>query len=397
MSKKKTHEEFAQEVESKFPGQFILLSRYDGRLKKIKVKCAKCGREWEVNAKELLNNSGCSACNNHNKISYDEFLNKFSQKNNKSIKIIGTYTNNSIPIKVKCLDCGFIWETKPQNLLSNRGCPRCGKNLKKTTSEFINEINIKFPEKFDVLGEYVSCKEPIQLKCKKCGHVWNALPNSILNGNGCPNCNLERLKNPVLKRTQEQFVADIKKSLNGAVDVIGEYKSALERVKVKCNQCGYIWDTKAQSLLYGHGCPKCALKKTTSKLQDKVSNYLESWGVFDVLHEKDCSLRCYNPLTGLLLPFDNEVDVAGKKLLIEVHGQQHYQITFFSKKDAIKKNTTPDQILKYQQWKDEYKKEYAIQNGYEYLEIPYWAEKDESYIDLINDKLIEIEKQKGDN
>ena len=311
--------------------------------------------------------------------------------------MVGTYINNHTPIKMECLDCGFTWETKPQSLLGGHGCPKCGKSLKKTTKEFINEVNIKFPDKFDILGEYVSSIIPIQLKCKKCGHVWSASPNGILCGNGCPSCNLERLKHPILKRTQDQFVSDVREALGDTIDVIGEYKAALERVQVGCKKCGYTWETKAQSLLHGHGCPKCALKKTTSKLQDKVNEYLEGWGVFNVLHEKDCSIKCYNPLTGLLLPFDNEVDVNGIKLLIEVNGQQHYQITFFSKQDAIKKNTTPDKILEYQQWKDKYKKEYAIQNGYEYLEIPYWAEKDEAYIDLINDKLKEIEKQKGNN
>ena len=149
MSRKKTHEEFELEIETKFPGKFILLSRYNGRLEKIKVKCAVCGREWYVKAKELLNGSGCASCNNSNKISYEEFLRKLKQNNNKNIMVVGDYINNSTPIKTKCLDCGFIWETMPQNLLCGYGCPRCGKNLNKTTNEFVGEINDKFPEKFD--------------------------------------------------------------------------------------------------------------------------------------------------------------------------------------------------------------------------------------------------------
>ena len=88
------------------------------------------------------------------------------------------------------------------------------------------------------------------------------------------------------------------------------------------------------------------------------------------------------------MPFDNEL--VELKLIIEVHGQQHYEITGFTKLTAEHYGTTEDEELEYQKWKDKYKKDCALDNGYSYLEIPYWTEKDESYKTLIDNKISEI-------
>ena len=54
------------------------------------------------------------------------------------------------------------------------------------------------------------------------------------------------------------------------------------------------------------------------------------------------------------------------------------------------RNTTPEQALLDQQHRDKIKKDYALSQGYHYLEIPYWTEHDESYKTLIDSKIHEI-------
>ena len=56
---------------------------------------------------------------------------------------------------------------------------------------------------------------------------------------------------------------------------------------------------------------------------------------------------------------------------------------------------TPEEEFEYQKYKDNYKKNYALEHGYFYLEIPYWSIDDESYTNLINNKIKEIEKFKN--
>jgi len=138
-------------------------------------------------------------------------------------------------------------------------------------------------------------------------------------------------------------------------------------------------------------CPVCSAKKNTSALQNKVSSYLESLGYL-LKHEHRCTILPVNPKTKHSLPYDNEI--CKLKLIIEVHGQQHYLPDAYRtiwKRDSM----TPDQLLHKRKLYDRYKKLFALSKGYFYLEIPYWTEKDESYKNLIDDKISEILKIKN--
>lgn len=119
-----------------------------------------------------------------------------------------------------------------------------------------------------------------------------------------------------------------------------------------------------------------------------VENYIFDIYQYNILHEHQCNLKIRNPKTDTLLPYDNEV--VDLRLIIEVHGQQHYEICGLTKMSANQRNTTPEQAFLDQQHRDRIKKDYALSQGYHYLEIPYWTEKDESYKTLIDDKIHEI-------
>ena len=166
-------------------------------------------------------------------------------------------------------------------------------------------------------------------------------------------------------------------------------KSA-QKAWFKC-KCGKHSDTLRQignAFIKDFDCPDCVKERTESKLEEKVRLYINNDLGLNTYHEHKCSILPLNPKTNRPLPYDNEV--VDLKLIIEVHGIQHYEITNFAKMSANKFNTTPEYELKYLQWKDEYKKDYAINHGYKYLDIPYWTEKDESYKTLIDNKINEI-------
>jgi hypothetical protein len=73
-------------------------------------------------------------------------------------------------------------------------------------------------------------------------------------------------------------------------------------------------------------------------------------------------------------------------------GEQHFKLNGWHKKKAKLRNTTPEYELRWQRIKDRYKRLVAKSNGYFYLAIPYWTEKDESYKQLIDNKIAEIIK-----
>jgi hypothetical protein len=150
------------------------------------------------------------------------------------------------------------------------------------------------------------------------------------------------------------------------------------RVICNANQCNFI-------------CPECVRERDESFLQEKVRLYLKDLG-YNILHEDKCTLKCYNPTTNHLLRYDNEI--VELKLIIEVNGIQHYQITNFHVWSSKRFNTTPEYELKSLQERDKFKKEFALANNYSYLEIPYWADdKNETWKDLINKKIDEIKNK----
>ena len=135
-------------------------------------------------------------------------------------------------------------------------------------------------------------------------------------------------------------------------------------------------------------CPECVNERNESFLQEKVRLYLEKLN-YTILHEYKCTLKCINPLTNYQLPYDNEIIVNNKHLIIEVHGSQHYDKNcIFHKLSARKFKTTIEYQFEYLQYKDKYKKDFALSHGYQYLIIPYYTDdSNETWKDLINDKI----------
>lgn len=138
-------------------------------------------------------------------------------------------------------------------------------------------------------------------------------------------------------------------------------------------------------------CPDCVKENRDSFLQTKVSNYISEKYNYTLLHEQDCTIYPVNPKTNYPMPFDNEIKEL--KLIIEVNGVQHYEPSFFIRLTAKKYGISTQEAFHQRQYKDEYKKQYALDNGYHFLEIPYTAENNDEYKDLIDSKINEILKQ----
>ena len=119
---------------------------------------------------------------------------------------------------------------------------------KKNTEDFIVELETINPN-IIVLGEYINSKNKIRVKCKKCEHIWKAIPSNLLRNHGCPKCA------KIYKKTTSEFKKELK-IINDSIDVIGEYNGAREKIKVKCKVCNFIWEPATGNLLAGHGCPK---------------------------------------------------------------------------------------------------------------------------------------------
>lgn len=111
---------------------------------------------------------------------------------NPNIECIGEYKNIHAKILHRCNIDGYEWEGIPYTLLQGCGCPKCGHKSRiekctKTHEEYTQELAIKNPN-IECLGEYKNSMRKILHRCKIDEYKWEVMPISLLRGHGCPEC-----------------------------------------------------------------------------------------------------------------------------------------------------------------------------------------------------------------
>ena len=121
---------------------------------------------------------------------------------------------------------------------------------KKTSEQFAKEMESINPS-IELIGVYVASSERILVRCKECGYEWEPVAAELSRGRGCPKC-----KGKVPLQTAE-FIERMQK-VNASIEITGEYVRSNEKIGCRCLICGHEWSASPNSLLRGHGCPKCA-------------------------------------------------------------------------------------------------------------------------------------------
>lgn len=363
MGKRKTHEEFIEEMKIKNP-DIKILGEYKGNRHKIKCQCLE-GHTWDTLALIILNGHGCPKCGGVYRRTHEEFI-KEMEVINPNIEITGKYINMGTKIQCKCKFDKHIWEVTPKNLMKKRGCPKCGKNYRRTHQEFIDEMNA-IDANIKILEEYKGANDKIKCECLIDKHIWDARPSSLLSGKGCPKCS-GRVK------THDDFIKEMK-IINPNIKVLGKYINCMTKIKCECVD-GHIWDATPSSLLSGTGCPKCNFSKGEKIIENYCkNNYLQYISQYRIE-------KCRYKYT---LPFDFALFNKDKLVaLIEYQGKQHYEPVDFAGKgeEWAKKQFIINKK------KDQIKRDYCLSNDIPLIEIPYWIEDVENYLDEQLDKII---------
>lgn len=199
----------------------------------------------------------------------------------------------------------------------------------------------------------------------------------------------------IIKKFGKEFLDNIWSKKNKKSPFEYSINSSIQMAYFKCLDSKHndTYRSISNATKSNFRCPKCIDEMNESILQKKVRLYLEDLNLGQVLHEHQCTIVPINPKTKHCMPFDNEIKEL--KFVIEVMGQQHYQISGWNIKHSKKTNTTPEYELYRTQLYDRYKKIYAHLMGYEYIAIPYWTDNDkEDWKYIVNNKLNEILKYK---
>lgn len=170
---------------------------YKNAISKIKIICLIHGI-FEQKPNNHLNKQGCPKCyyslitsNNDAFIKKAKFIHK-DKYDYSEVKYVGAYIN----VKIKCSIHG-IFEQTPHNHIHGTGCPKCAKNLKLNTNDFIKKAKFVHGNKYDYSEvKYVGNKEKIKIKCPIHG-IFEQTPNNHLNNQGCSKCKQSKGENKI--------------------------------------------------------------------------------------------------------------------------------------------------------------------------------------------------------
>lgn len=153
MSKKKTHEEFVQEIEQLYPHRYTFLTEYIGNRELITVKRNNCGHILNTYPSNIYRDSDCSECikiKNKNL-----FLNNFNRLFGDNFEIVNLneYINAYTKIQIRHKICGTIFPIIPRSVLQSKviKCPRCDNSTKLVP--YINDIYSTDKEMYKLLKD----------------------------------------------------------------------------------------------------------------------------------------------------------------------------------------------------------------------------------------------------
>lgn len=227
-----------------------VLGEYVGANIPIEVRCKLDGYTWTPNARVLYRGKGCPKCAKVAQKTHDEFLSEMAILH-PNIEVIGNYVSSKMKIQVRCKIDGHVWFPTAGALVRGTGCQKCYRiSQKMTHDQFISKI-YSLRNDILILGGYTSTRAGVLTKCVKCSHEWNPTPNKLLSGTGCPECDrLTKVK------SDERFVAEVSQ-INPDLEITGKYRNNFSGVETRCRKCGYSWKPLPKCLINGSGCPCC--------------------------------------------------------------------------------------------------------------------------------------------
>lgn len=195
MPKRRTHEEFVQEIYDLVGDEYTVLSKFSGVDNKVKFRHNTNGNEFMMTPYKFINRGQrdpdkaeiAKRIKDKERKGNNYFIDKMTEKYGDRYLLIGDYVNSST--KVTLLDTimnehitvgpwYFLNKHKNNNYRINNG--------RKTHKEFVDEVYKLEGEKYSVLSEYKGSKVKVKFRNNVTGFEWEATPGSFLAGHREP-------------------------------------------------------------------------------------------------------------------------------------------------------------------------------------------------------------------
>lgn len=242
---------------------------------------------------------------------HEQYVQELAEKN-PMVEVIGQYIDNQTSILHKCKIDGNEWMIKPNNILHGKGCPVChhrklGDMLRKTHDKYIQEL-LNINSHIKVLEQYIDSKTPILHYCEIHDTLWRSSPDSVLHGGGCKECHYVKVRDK-LRRSHEEYVGSLNK-INPDIEVIESYINAKTPILHKCKIHNIIWRTQPCHILEGHGCPLCNASYGEKQIEQWLCNhnveYMPQKTFNDCKDQRVLPFDFYLPLYNICIEYDGE-------------------------------------------------------------------------------------------
>ena len=233
---------------------------------KVHIRYKKCGHEkWLTAFGVLERGPNCQIC----KIA-DTFFKRSNEKYKDKFEFFGTYIDNDTPVKVRCKKCGLEFEKNP-HIITNcptLECPKCGKSP--NLIPYVNDLWCTNPEVAKMLADpkdghkyKANTNNKTWFICPDCGSkIYKTI--SIVTKSGKPACNYcsDGVSYP------EKFMANILQQLK--ITFISQFspewaKPYLYDFMFEINNIKYIVEMDGG---LGHGYDKGSSWNTPEKSQE---------------------------------------------------------------------------------------------------------------------------------
>ena len=348
--RRKTNEQFKQEVYDLVGDEYVFLDTYVNSKAKIRVKHNKCGNVYEVSPNAFLKGNRCPLCYGNIKKTDAQFKKEIYDLVGNEYTFLDSYVNNKTKLRVKHNKCGNVYKVRPNRFLRGDRCVYCSK-FKKTDAQFKKEVYGLVGDEYTFLDPYVNYHTKIRVKHNKCGNIYGVRPSDFIRGSRCSYCVQLKLVDKLTK-TNQQFKQEVFNLVGNEYTFLEPYVNAQSKIKIKHNKCGNTYEVRPTDFLdHQTRCPYCNSPKgeaLITKILDMLNIKYEYQKTFSDL--KDVQLLSY------------DFYIPSQSILIEYQGRQHYEpVDCFGGNDKF--------VV--QQKHDKMKSDYAKDHGYHLIAVPY--------------------------
>ena len=360
-----TTEQFKQRVQKIVGNEYTVLGEYINSDTKIKIRHNKCNYTYEVRPHNFLTGFRCPNCAHNMKLTTEQFKQRVQAQVGDEYTVLGKYINNHTKIKIRHNLCGNVDEVIPHVFMRGGRCKKCsykekGRQHRLTQDEFVKKLRQVHGNHYTVLEKYQIGTRKIKIQCNICGNIFERTPRSLLRGAGCPTCARQSFFTKRAKNIN-QFKQEVKQLVGQEYSVFGKYQGTNNKIKMKHNKCGHVYEVTPSHFLDGNRCPWCNKHTHMSQGEKLIIKELKKMNYAKDVHYK----------YGYILPNRLHLDFwfPNRNIAIEYDGAQHFHKSHIFVNKTY--GDTPESVFQAQQERDQRKNQYCAEHNIKLIRIPY--------------------------